>query len=39
MSDNGFFSNEDKNYIETTINKIKNESNFDYYINDYETKK
>lgn len=40
MSDNQIFSDEDKDYIETTINKIENEPNFDYYDiendNDYE---
>mgnify|MGYP001110926689 CR=1 FL=1 len=40
MSDNQIFSDEDKDYIETAINKIENEPNFDYYDiendNDYE---
>lgn len=40
MSDNQIFSDEDKDYIETAINKIENELNFDYYDiendNDYE---
>lgn len=40
MSDNQIFSDEDKDYIETVINKIENEPNFDYYDiendNDYE---
>ena len=31
MSDNQIFSDEDKDYIETTINKIENEDEFDYY--------
>lgn len=31
MSDNQIFSDEDKDYIETAINKIENEPNFDYY--------
>lgn len=38
MSDNQIFSDKDKYYIETTINKIENEPDFDYYANDYETK-
>lgn|GEM_PF-2656011 len=40
MSDNQIFSDEDKDDIETAINKIENEPNFDYYDiendNDYE---
>ena len=40
MSDNQIFSDKDKDYIETAINKIENELNFDYYDiendNDYE---
>lgn len=39
MSDNGIFSDEDKDYIETTINKIEIEIDFNYYENDYEQKK
>ena len=39
MSDNGIFSNEDKDYIETAINKIENETEFDYYDIENETKK
>lgn len=31
MSDIQIFSDEDKDYIETTINKIENEDEFDYY--------
>ena len=39
MSDNRIFSDEDKDYIETIINKIENETEFDYYCtenDDYE---
>ena len=35
MANNEIFSDEDKDYIETAINKIENETEFDYY----ETKK
>ena len=31
MSNNEIFSDEDKNYIETAINKIENETEFNYY--------
>ena len=33
MSNNEIFSDEDKDYIETAINKIENEIDFDYYEN------
>lgn len=39
MSDNEIFSDEDKDYTTTSIDKIENEIDLDCYDNDYETEK
>ena len=39
MSNDEIFSEDDKDYLTITIDKIENETNFDYYETDCETKK